>query len=69
MRDRDFLLWIHDRLVIQHKDNELSDYMHKLRSIIWAMDPEQDSPPSPFNSADEMRGALKMKKILETCNT
>lgn len=34
MDDKQFLMWIHDRLVNVHGENELFDYMHRLRSII-----------------------------------
>lgn len=34
MSDKEFLQWIHDRLVLIHGENENFDYMWKLRSII-----------------------------------
>jgi len=34
MKDKEFLLWLHDRLVYQHNENFNVDYMHRLRSII-----------------------------------
>lgn len=33
MNDRDFLFWIHERMVWQGNDPHM-DYMHKLRAII-----------------------------------
>lgn len=34
--DRDFLIWLHERLVRAYNENSNYDYMHKLRSIIEA---------------------------------
>ena len=34
MSDKEFLQWIHDRLVNVHNENENFDYMIKLRKII-----------------------------------
>jgi uncharacterized protein YprB with RNaseH-like and TPR domain len=34
MNDRDFLMWIHERLENVHGENPHYDYMHKLREII-----------------------------------
>ena len=44
MYDKDFLLWLHDRLVYKHKENPEVDYMHKLRAIIKSIDPLQETP-------------------------
>jgi len=44
MNDKEFLQWIHDRLQHVHNESGLVDYMHKLRSIIAATDPEQLTP-------------------------
>lgn len=35
--DREVLLWLHQRLVNQHRESHLYDYMHRLRWIIQAM--------------------------------
>ena len=39
LTDREFLLWIHDRLQYVHKENPNVDYMHRLRAIIDDMEP------------------------------
>lgn len=44
MNDRMFLSWLHDRLVHVHGENAQTDYMGKLRSIIDALPPEQETP-------------------------
>ena len=38
MSDRDFLMWIHERLEHVHGEKPIVDYMHKLRCIIHSMD-------------------------------
>lgn len=43
MKDRDFLCWLHERLEHIHKENPLFDYMHKLRSIIATIPPNQET--------------------------
>jgi predicted protein tyrosine phosphatase len=37
INDKEFLWWIHERLVKVHGDNENADYMHRLREIIVDM--------------------------------
>lgn len=44
MKDREFLIWLADRLVIVYKESEHLDFVHKLSSIILAMDPEKETP-------------------------
>jgi hypothetical protein len=44
MRDRDFLIWIHERLSKVHGERDTLDYMHKLRAIIKATPSEQETP-------------------------
>lgn len=44
MGDRDFLIWIRDRLIHQHGENENVDYMHKLTSIINDYDSNKLTP-------------------------
>lgn len=34
MSDKEFLIWLHKRLTEIHGEDELMDYMHKLRAII-----------------------------------
>lgn len=44
MKDREFLMWVHERLELVYGDNPLMDYMYKLRSIINATPAEQETP-------------------------
>lgn len=34
MKDRDFLIWLHERLIFVHGEDVNYDYMHALRAII-----------------------------------
>lgn len=44
MTDKQFLTWIHERLVhVYHEDNHM-DYMWKLRAIIQATPDKQTTP-------------------------
>jgi hypothetical protein len=44
MKDREFLIWIHERLEHVHNESTFVDYMHKLRSIITATPEDQETP-------------------------
>ena len=44
MKDKVFLIWLHERLVEVHKENPSTDYMHKLRSIIEATPEGKETP-------------------------
>jgi hypothetical protein len=44
MRDKDFLRWIHERLIHVHGENENVDYLMKLRSIVESTDAEKVTP-------------------------
>jgi hypothetical protein len=64
MKDKDFLKWIHARLANVHKEDECFTYMHKLRAIIAATDPNQETQNiSTFNSLDELNKAEKVGAI------
>lgn len=55
MKDKDFLEWLHDRLVYVYKENPGYDYMHRLRAIINSIDPEKRSKDSKTNSLNELK--------------
>lgn len=44
MNDREFLCWLHERLVIVHGEDRCVDYMHKLRAIIRDTPKDRVSP-------------------------
>lgn len=44
MKDREFLIWLHERFEHQHGVHPQTDYMQKLRSIIQDTDPDKDTP-------------------------
>lgn len=59
MNDRDFLMWIHERLEHVHGENSLYDYMHKLRAIIKATPKDRITPNvASCNSLEELREEL-----------
>lgn len=62
MRDRDFLMWLHNRLVNIHKDSEHADHMYKLREIIAHIPADQATPNMcSFTSIDSLRRFLECK--------
>lgn len=67
--DREILLWFHQRLVHQHKESSLVDYMHRLRWIIQATPPGKISRgqriKATCNSVQELGKLLKKKTTLE----
>lgn len=44
MKDKEFLQWMHDRLIYVHGENKNVDYLHKLRCIIETIDEDQSTP-------------------------
>ena len=44
MKDREFLIWLHQRLVNVHDEDYDYDYMHRLRDIILNTDKDKFSP-------------------------
>lgn len=44
MKDKEFLIWLHERLEHVHGEKPTFDYMHKLRAIIKATDEDQITP-------------------------
>ena len=64
MRDRDFLIWIHERLSKVHGEKDTVDYMHKLRAIIKATDPEIITPNcGTGNCIEDVMRDLGISKI------
>ena len=54
MTDRDFLIWLHERLVLAYNENANYDYMHKLRSIIDATPKDRVTPNSCSKTIQEL---------------
>lgn len=44
MKDREFLMWLHERLEFVHGEKPTADYMHKLRAIIRATPEKLETP-------------------------
>lgn len=63
MKDKQFLMWLHERLEHKHEENPLVDYMHKLRAIIAATPDFQDSSLAQgCNSLKELERRMAMRK-------
>lgn len=59
MQDREFLMWLHERLQHVHHESPIVDYMHKLRAIIRATPKNQETPNRLiYNSLEELRRQL-----------
>jgi len=54
MKDKEFLQWIHDRMLHVHGENPPVDYMCKLRAIIAATDPNKLTP-NVCNSCEKLK--------------
>lgn len=60
MKDKDFLIWLHERLDMVHGEDPLKDYMHKLRAIIRDMPPDRESPnTNTGNSLDDIKRIIR----------
>lgn len=46
MTDREFLIWLHERLEKVHGEKPLVDYMHRLRAIIRRTPVKKSTPNS-----------------------
>lgn len=56
--DREFLIWLHERLEHVHGENDLVDYMHFLRKIIRGT-PADKRTIQPFsNSLEDLKKQL-----------
>lgn len=60
MSDKEFLWWIHERLVNVYGERELLDYMHHLRAIIVDMPSTKKTPNVARldTDADDLRRAF-----------
>lgn len=66
MKDREFLIWLHERLHDVHGEDELFYYMHRLRTIIASMPPNRYSPNTEvYNSLKELQQSLVAGTIEE----
>lgn len=62
MRDRAFLIWLHEQLVNLHGEHPSMDYMRRLRAII-KMTPADRETPNVWsgNSIEELLEQIKPK--------
>ena len=62
MNDREFLMWLHERLENVHGEDDCYDYMHKLRAIIKATPANKVTPNmGTGNSLNDTRRDLGLK--------
>jgi hypothetical protein len=60
MKDREFLMWLHERLEHVHGESPVLDYMHKLRAIIKATPGDRTTPnTATTNSLEQLKRELK----------
>lgn len=60
MNDREFLMWLHERLTAVHGEYSLVDYMHKFRAIISTIPENQVTP-------NDGRGGNDLASLREKC--
>lgn len=60
MSDRDFLIWLHNRLTSVYEEDELYDYMHRFRAIIKSIPKNQIS-----RASDGENGIEELKKVID----
>jgi hypothetical protein len=60
-RDREFLCWLHERLVELQGENPLCDYMHRLRQVIHSIGGDRETARRSFNSLAELREHLRQE--------
>ena len=60
MKDKDFLIWLHERLDMVYGEDPLKDYMHKLRAIIRDTPPDRESPNN--NTGNSLADILRIIK-------
>ena len=59
MTDREFLMWIHERLEHVHEEHHLLAYMHKLRAIIGATPCDRRTANAlSYNTLSELQDSL-----------
>ena len=68
MTDRDFLIWIHERLVKVYNEDPLLDYMHRLRGIIYNAPTKRTSYPAsntfpPFKVSNSNKDVATMNPL------
>lgn len=65
MKDREFLIWIHERLEHVNGESRLVDYMHNLRSIIRATPKDRETLNCVSgNSMQDLKEILAMDDAL-----
>ena len=63
MKDQEFLIWLHERLVQVYGESPLVDYLHKLRAIIAATPADRltVNTGAGANNIAELKRALEVE--------
>ena len=63
MKDKEFLWWIHERLIV-YGDDEFCDFMHHLRSVIRGISHNKESKRTCESGCeiDKMRKKLGLER-------
>lgn len=65
MKDKEFLIWIHERLEYVYGESPVVDYMHKLRAIIKATPADRITPNiNTGNSLKDIKNDRQTRKTL-----
>ncbi len=65
MTDREFLMWLHERLEHVHSESPLVDYMHRLRAIIVST-PKGASVPNKGEGRNNLAALLDDLSLAES---
>lgn len=65
MNDREFLIWLHERLTNVHNESPYIDYMHKFRAVISSIPADQYSPNDGRggNTLEDLLKKLDQKEL------
>jgi len=64
MKDREYLMWLHERLEHVHGESSLVDYMHKLRAIIRVTPEKRETPNcNSCNGLEELKRELSNDQV------
>ena len=61
MKDRDFLIWLHNRFEYAYGEDPIFDYMHKFRAIISDY-PKNKTTPNDGRGKNSLEDLLKELK-------
>lgn len=63
MKDREFLIWLHNRLELEHNESPCVAHMHKLRAIIGSTNKDQLTPN--VGTGNSLEGFMRELRVRE----